>query len=237
MKKVLLIGIILLGYTLQGQSLNDFLNKTGQLLKQHVSNGKIDYAAIKSDPALLEEALSIAESVTVSSNDQHNFQAFWINAYNVAVIKGIVDHYPTNSPLDIKGFFDKTTYALAGKKITLNDIENKQLRAKFDDARFHFVLVCAGVGCPPIIPGAYKPESLDSQLTQQTKLAINDPKFLKVNDKKKRVQFSQIMEWYHEDFTQKGQSLIDFANKYREQPIPANYKTSYYAYDWRLNSK
>ncbi len=237
MKKTLVILAILFGLTAQGQSLNDFLDKTDQLLKQHVSNGKIDYAAIRSDPSLLEEILGVAKGISVSASNAKNYQAFWINAYNVSVIKGIVDNYPTRSPLDIKGFFDKMTYQLGGKRITLNDIENKQLRGKFDDARFHFVLVCAGLGCPPIIPQAYRPESLDSQLTKQTQLAINDSKFLRVNDKKKRVQFSQIMEWYSQDFTQNGQTLIEFANKYRERSIPSDYKTSYYAYDWRLNSK
>ena len=237
MKNTLLILAMLLGLSTQAQSLNDFFSKTDQLLKQHVSNGKVDYAAIQSDPALLEETLRIAEGISVSTSDAKNYQAFWINAYNVAVLKGIVDNYPTKSPLDVKGFFDKTTYALGGKNITLNDIENKQLRGKFDDARFHFVLVCAGLGCPPIIPQAYRPESLDVQLTKQTQLAINNPQFLRVNDKKKRVQFSQIMEWYNQDFTQHGQTLIEFANKYRKQSIPSDYKTSYYAYDWRLNSK
>ena len=103
------------------------------------------------------------------------------NILDEVVIKGIIENYPVKSPLDIKGLFDKTTYAVGGKKITLNDIEHKLLRAQFNnDPRFHFVLVCAGLGCPPIIAEAYMPNTLDAQLTRQTKIALNSDNFIKV---------------------------------------------------------
>ena len=218
------------------QDLNNFFTQTNTFLETHVSNGRVDYKTIHEDPSSLNEILQLAEGISVETSDVKNYQAFWINAYNVAVIKGIVDNYPTKSPLDIKGFFDKTTFSLGGKNITLNDIENKLLRAQFSDARFHFVLVCGAIGCPPLINEAYLPSKLEQQLDTQTKIAINGT-FLKVNTKKKKVEASEIMKWYNEDFTTNGMSEIDFINSYRTEKIPENYKLSYFTYNWNLNKQ
>ena len=134
------------------------------------------------------------------------------------------------------GFFDKTTYLLGTKKISLNDIEHNLLRAQFKDARFHFVLVCGAVGCPPLISQAYLPKSLDAQLEMQTKIALNGS-FIKVNSKKKAVEASQIMEWYKADFILNGTTEIDFINTYRTEKIPNNFKLKYFPYDWKLNKQ
>lgn len=221
---------------LYAQDLETFFTKTNTFLGEHVKNGKLAYADINKDQSALDEILKIAEGISVKSSNAKNYQAFWINAYNLSVIKGIIDNYPTKSPLDNKGFFDKTTYSLGGKQITLNDIEHKLLRAKFKDARFHFVLVCGAVGCPPLINKAYLPSTLDTQLETQTKKALNGS-FLKVNTKKKKVEASEIMKWYKEDFTMDGMTEIDFINKYRTEQIPDNYKLSYFTYNWSLNKQ
>ncbi|WP_299120160.1 DUF547 domain-containing protein [uncultured Winogradskyella sp.] len=236
MKPYLFLMTFLFSLTISAQDLETFFSKTNTFLEAHVSNGKVSYSDIYKDQSALDELLEIAQGVSVDASDAKNYQAFWINAYNISVIKGIIDNYPTKSPLDNNGFFDKTTYSLGGKKITLNDIEHKLLRAKFKDARFHFVLVCGAIGCPPLISEAYMPETLDTQLETQTKKALNGS-FLKVNTKKKRVQASEIMKWYKEDFTMNGITEIDFINKYRIEKIPDNFKLSYFTYDWSLNKQ
>lgn len=236
MKSLATAILIFLSFGSYGQDLNDFFSKTDSFLNTHVKDGKVDYKTIHNDPSELDAILKNAEKISVDVSDADNYQAFWINAYNLAVIKGIINNYPTKSPLDHQGFFDKTTYSLAGKSITLNDIENTLLRAQFKDARFHFVLVCGALGCPPLINEAYVPSKLNTQLDTQTKLAINGD-FLKVNTKKKRVEASEIMKWYNEDFTTNGMSEIDFINTYRTEKIPTNYKLSYFSYNWSLNNQ
>jgi len=237
MKKQLIIVLIAL-ISVEGfsQDLNIFFSKADAFFKANVSNGKVAYSKIHSNQDELKNILRIAEGISVSKNDVNNYQSFWINAYNLSVIKGIIDNYPTNSPLDNAGFFDKTTYSLAGKKITLNDIEHKLLRSQFNDARFHFVLVCGAIGCPPLINQAYLPNTLNAQLDAQTKIALNGS-FLRVNIKKKRVQASRIMEWYKDDFTMNGGSEIDFINTYRTEKLDSKFKLSYFPYDWKINKQ
>ncbi|MDH7447968.1 DUF547 domain-containing protein [Aquimarina sp. 2201CG14-23] len=234
MKKYALIIAFFITAVGFSQSATEFFTKSDAFFKKYVSNGRVDYKSIKNDPAALDQLLDIAANVTVSKSKTKTYQAFYINAYNLSVIKGVVSKYPIKSPLDVKGFFDKKTYKLGGKSTTLNDLENKILRKNFpSEARFHFALVCAGLGCPPIIPEAYKPATLDKQLQRQTSIALNNPNFIKVKGKK--VQLSQIFEWYNGDFTQNG-SEIEYVNKFRKEKIPTNAKVSYYPYNWSLNA-
>ncbi|WP_189360333.1 DUF547 domain-containing protein [Algibacter mikhailovii] len=236
MKNICLTLLIFGSLSMKAQDLNAFFTEADTFFKAHVTNGKVAYSNINKEQSQLNELMGKAKLISVSKEAANDYQAFWINAYNLSVIKGIIDNYPTNSPLDIAGFFDKTTYALGGKEITLNDIEHKLLRGQFSDARFHFVLVCGAVGCPPLISKAYLPKDLNEQLNTQTKLALNGD-FLRVNMKKKRVEVSQIMEWYKEDFTMKGKTEIDFINEYRTDKIPNNFKLKYFPYDWKVNKQ
>ena len=58
-----------------------------------------------------------------------------------------------------------------------------------------------------------------------------------MNIKKKRVEASEILKWYKEDFTLNGTSEIDFINTYRTEKIPDNYKLTYFTYNWSLNTR
>lgn len=217
-----------------GQDTKAFFSEADVFFKEYVQNGRVDYKKLKKDPSQLDTLIKMAEGISISKDQSDIYQSFWINGYNLHVIKGIVENYPLKSPLDIPGFFDKTERNIGGKNITLNNIENKLLRSNFpSEPRFHFVLVCAGLGCPPIIAEAYLPSKLDSQLEQQTKKALNDPNFIRIN--KNKVKVSQIFEWYKGDFTQNGQKLSDFIDIYRMEKLPEKAKISYYPYDWTLN--
>jgi len=236
MKKNISLAIVLCVITsfAFSQSTSEFFTKSDAFFKANVKNGRVAYKSIKDNPATLNELLEMAKAISVSKDNAAEYQAFWINGYNLLVIDGIVKNYPIKSPLDKPGFFDGNKNEIGGTKITLNDIENKLLRKNFpQEPRFHFVLVCGGLGCPPIIAEAYTPSKLDTQLETQTKLALNDPKFIRVN--KNKVQVSQIFEWYPGDFKQDGKKLVDFINQYKSEKLPEKAKVSYYQYDWTLN--
>jgi len=212
---------------------SSFFNDADQFFKANVTNGRVHYGKIKANPAKLNALVETIASTKVDASNKSEYQAFYINAYNLSVINGIVNKYPVAQPTAIPGFFDAKKVNIAGTKMTLNDIENKMLRKVFPkEARFHFVLVCAGLGCPPIINAAYKPATLEAQLSKQTTLAMDNPKFIRVNGSK--VKISQIFEWYKKDFTQFG-SIVEYINKYKTEKLPAKAKTSFYTYDWTLN--
>ena len=166
-------------------------------------------------------------------------EAFYINAYNIIVIHNVVKLYPIKSPLDVDGFFDKKKHKIANEYLTLNDIENEKLRKVYNDPRIHFVLVCAAKGCPQLGTEAIKPATISQQLDARTKIAINDPLFIRVKTSSNLVLVSEIFKWYKVDFI-KGenfQDLIAFINKYRKEgtAVSTKLKVDFYPYNWTLN--
>lgn len=238
MKKIILFVLTVIYNSLsiaQNNSLNTFYNNTDDFFSDYVVDGRVKYADLKEHPKPLNDLINLSNSITIDKSDVNNFQAFWINVYNLGVIKALVDEYPVSSPQEIPGFFVDNKYMLGGQLTTFNIIENEILRGNFDEPRFHFVLVCGAISCPPITNFAYRPNMLDLQMDKQTRDAVNDPSFLRIDKSKEKVEFSEIFKWYAEDFKKTGLSEIEYANKYRKEKIPSHYKSSYYSYNWQIN--
>ena len=134
-RKQTLTILILITLVVQSwaQDASSFFSKADTFFNTYVENGKLAYSKIKTNPDGLNELVDMAKTINISKSDAKTYQAFWINGYNLSVIKGIVDNYPLKSPLDVAGFFDKTKHDIGGKQITLNDIENKLLTGKFSE--------------------------------------------------------------------------------------------------------
>lgn len=238
-KTVFSILMVLTTFTfLTAQGTSEFFTSADAFFKANVSSsGGVYYASIKSNPAGLNKMVKKVESFPFSSANKTTQKAFLINAYNILVIKNVVDHYPISRPLDVPGFFDSKKFNVAGMKLTLSDIENKKIRPVYKDARTHFVLVCAAKSCPPIANYAFTPSNMESKLNARTKMAMNSKSFIRVKSDNKKAELSQIFEWYKADFMAEAGSLVEYINKYRSTPIPSGYKTSFYTYNWALNVK
>jgi hypothetical protein len=221
----------------QKEELDKFFNQTDLFMSMNVSNGLVDYEGLSENKVLFEELIALANKIKVESVQDENYRkAFLINAYNLFVIKGILDNYPVKSPMEISGFFKGIKYQAGDLgKVTLNELENNLIRKEYKDPRVHFVLVCGGKGCPPIIGEAYIPSKLENQLQAQATQALNDRSFIQVTDNK--VLLSEIFKWYPEDFREKGQNEIDYINAFRTNKIDSKSKTGHYPYDWSLNGQ
>lgn len=228
--------IILCFFTadVSAQSNARFFDLADSFFQQYVDNGKVKYAEIKQNPKALNELLTELKAAEVSIENSTEYKAFWINAYNIAAINGIVQNYPLASPMEVNGFFDKMKHSIGQKSVTLDEIEHDLLFLNFpEEERLHFVLVCAAKGCPPITSQSYRPEFLEQQLQEQTEKAINDPDFIRVG--KEKVLLSEIMKWYREDFIKDGKTLVQYVNQFRKNKIPEHLKVEFYVYDWELN--
>ena len=210
-----------------------FFSKSNSFFKVHVKNGLINYKTIKSSPSDLNELLHLMGTTSVKNEDQNTQLAFYINAYNLSVIKNVIDNYPLKSPLDVKGFFKTTEFTIGGKKMTLDYLENQLIRPQYKDARIHFALVCGAIGCPPIINEAYLPSNVQSLLNRQTKKALDNPNYTKVSNDK--VELTEIFKWYQQDFGANNKEIIQFINKHKSKSIPQTISISHYPYNWNLN--
>jgi len=226
--------IIAVAFNLQAQQkvVNTFFENTDTFLKTHVGNNGVNYTAVKNDASLDALIKTIAE-VNLTDVDAINKEAFYINAYNLLVINAAAKAYPLASVQDIAGFFDSKKHTVSGEQTTLNDLEKDKLLKVYKDPRFHFVLVCGALGCPPITDFAYVPKKLDAQLETQARKALNDDTFIQANGDE--VKLSQIFEWYPGDFGGNKKTAIEYINGYRENKIPAKAKVGFYPYDWTLN--
>jgi len=211
---------------------SSFFATADKVLKKHVSNGLVNYNNIKSD-ANFKAAITQISKISPDGLSKNNRIAFLINAYNLLVINGVVQGGITSSVMDANNFFDSKSHNVGGQKVSLNTIEKQYLLKKYNDPRYHFVLVCGAVGCPPITNFAYMPNKIDSQLNSQTKKAINNSKFIRANGSK--ADLSKIFSWYASDFGGSESAVVAYINSYRKEAIPSSSKVSYYEYDWKLN--
>ncbi len=236
MKSVLALLLLLITSPVFPQSsINDFFEDTDSFLKKYIQSGNVNYNSIANNKTDIEALATSIEAINPDLLKSNERKAFLINAYNILVIKSVVDHYPISSPMDVSGFFDQLKHNVGSYEWTLNHIENNVLRPEYKDARLHFVLVCGAKSCPPITDFAYLPQKLDNQLTQQTALAINDNTFIRVNDAEQKVEVSEIFKWYSSDFKLTHNNALDYINNYRKNNISKKHKYSYYPYNWALN--
>jgi uncharacterized protein DUF547 len=236
-KTAMIVGFLLSSLIANSQSLNNFLDEADAFFKTHVVSGKVDYVNLEKKGNPLNSLVKQIATIDIKSLGDIERKAFLINAYNISVINGIMENYPTESPLKITGFFDAVEHNIGGTKTTLNALEKEQLIKVTGDERLHFVLVCAAISCPPIASYAYRPDKLEKQIEGRTRLALNNNVFVQVDDGKETVNISEIFKWYKGDFSNKAPSIIEYLNKYRFEEIPSNYKTGYYTYDWNLNGQ
>ncbi len=213
-----------------------FFDAVGDFFAKYVKDGGVAYREIYQNPGeLLRLCEEIAAFSVDSSRDQQVLKALWLNAYNLLVIKEVIESYPIASPQSVGGFFTRKKYQVGGEWLTLDELEKDRLFARFPDPRMHFALVCAARSCPSIIRNGYRPALLEQQLDEITRRALNDPAFVQVDTLRKRVTVSAVFRWYASEFTAAAGSILSFINHYREQPVPPGFFLQYMPYDWRLN--
>ena len=210
-----------------------------RLLHANVSAGKVNYSAFKNNPTFAAY-LSALETANLSGASNDEKLAFWINAYNASVIKNVNDHPGTRKPTDVKGFFDAIKFKVAGKRLTLNDIENTEIRAHFKEPLIHFGLVCAAVNCPPLIDHAYSSTNVRTQLAANARAYLAS-RYNRYDAAKKTLSLSKIFDWYGDDFggaEERLRFVASYGTPAMKQAITAgNVKVAFLEYDWTLNGR
>lgn len=224
--------------------------KLGTVLSKYVSGGKVDYVGLRADQTDLDEYLKLVASAPTPGAKE---MAFYINAYNALVLKAIVKQDPLpKNVTDDKAFFEKTKYKVAGKDMTLNEIEAK-VRKEFKDARVHFAFNCGAQSCPPLPSTPFDDKTIDATLTKLTQAFLNG-RGVKIDDAKKEIQVTKLMDWYGTDFAEtlkdpslaKDKAAIKFSEIYLtdakkktsfDAAVTAGYKVTYQGYNWNPNAK
>lgn len=229
------------------------------LLKRHIKTGvsinsirlnAVDYNSMAreakqagSDYSILLEELAAFDTVTLKSREEKI--AFWMNVYNIAAVKTIIDHYPVDSIRSkrinwLGQPWNRKALSVGGKEYSLSEIENDILLDGFKDLRIHFGINCASVSCADLLAVPYRAATLFAQLEEQGhKLLMDRKKGLVTNSEKKTVLLSQIFKFDKKRFDAAGGAIAfikPYLSKADRTAIEAGgLKLEYLEYDWNVN--
>ncbi|MBA6315253.1 DUF547 domain-containing protein [Cellulophaga baltica] len=203
------------------------------LLGKYVDQkGNVNYKGFKKDAFALSTYLdSLAKNAPTDQWSKDEKLAYYINLYNAATVKLILDNYPVKSIKDIKSPWDQEWVKIGNKTYSLGTIEHKILR-KMNEPRIHFAINCASYSCPKLENTAYLPATMEAQLQKATFSFINDTTRNTISENE--LQLSNIFKWYKSDFTTKV-SLQEYIKPYSKIAISTNAKVKYLDYNWSLN--
>ena len=210
-----------------------------RVLARHVdTQGRVDFAAIAAAPQDLETWLAYVATVSPRSHPKRfaNKQAqlaYYIDAYNALALYGVIRSGVL--PAQNVHFFLLRTYAIGGEQMSLFTLENDVIR-KFGDPRIHFALNCMAASCPRLPQQPWTSERLDQQLDAASREFFNTERHLYLDDQQKIVYVSEILDFFPADFLAVAPSLTAYINRYRQQPVPVEYRVYFIPYDWSLNA-
>lgn len=197
----------------------------------------------------LNAYLDQLQRVKVTALHRREQKAYWINLYNALTVQVVLDHYPVKSIRDINlssglrglvsgGPWKAKLVKVEGEPVSLDDIEHRILRPIWQDARVHYAVNCASIGCPNLQPEPFTADNLDASLDRAAREYVNHPRGVSIVSKDK-VTLSSIYDWFREDFGDTEKELLLHLQKYAKPPL-ARVLASFrgridYRYDWSLN--
>lgn len=210
---------------------------------------RVDYAAFKKQGhGALKQYVAKLEATDVAKLDRAEQFAFWANLYNAKTIDIVLDKYPVKSIKDISlgggllaavtgGPWKAKVVKVSGIELSLDDIEHGILRPIFNDARVHYAVNCASVGCPNLGREAFTGAKLDAQLDAAARLYVNSARGITVKNGK--VTASSIYSWFQADFGGSEQGVLEHVRAYAEPALGKHLSgvttIADFNYDWALN--
>ncbi len=223
-----------------------------RLVRAHVRDGLVDYDAFAASaefPSYLQ-SLSDADPASLPRDGQ---LAFWINAYNAYTIQLINRHGERRSIRNINkwlgfirayGPWNEPVVRAGGRVLTLAHVEHRILRRELRDARIHFALVCAALGCPPLRGEAYTAARVHAQLDDQARLFLaHTPAKNRVDLATRTLHASPIFRFgdHLKDFGGTRAALGRYVAAYlpngpeRDLLLSGRFRLRWTEYDWGLN--
>lgn len=200
----------------------DYLhNKCAEIFNEYVNDeGMVDYQALKLKRHLLKALLDEFKELDpkeYNSWSKEDKIAFWINAYNIQMLKIIVDNYPIkasrwlkpffgpNSIQHIKGIWDRYKFIITEEEFTLIEADRRIFRKRFSEPRVFFALSRASLSGPPLRNEPYYGKKLNKQLDDQVKKFLSKPLAFEIDREERIVYLSPLFEpgMYGKEFISK----------------------------------
>ena len=180
-----------------------------EILDLNVRDGMVYYRALKGSRGRLDAFVNSLAARPIESAPRNEQIAFWLNAYNAIVLQTVIDNYPIpqrsrdyppGSIRQIPGAFEKLTHRVAGRTITLDDIEQTILSA-FNDPRLFFALGRGAIGGGRLHSAAYTAATLEQQLTDVASECVTRVQCADIDRLEGVMKLSAIFSWREKEFT------------------------------------
>lgn len=216
-----------------------------------------DYAKASADSTteslLGEQNRLLADFDTGQINSRELALAFWTNAYNYFMIAHILEN-PLKGKLvgSVRDYgslfnpyriFGQKNFDVGGRRYSLDEIEKDILlgddfeQKGWKEARIHFAVNCASVGCPPLRKQIYLPGIIDRMMTENTRKSLNTRRHLQFQNDTLLV--TRLFDWYANDFVDEQGSVEAFIKKYADVEVQKKVDRAnhirFVEYDWSLN--
>src|SRR4051812_3819579 len=238
--------------------LEPFNREYDKFLDLYARDGIFSYREIRSDHGAIDRYVASLNSPAVVAAlpgwDKPHQIAFWINAYNAISLQTALAHYPA-SIHQVAGAFDQIKHMVAGKSVTLDQIENGILAA-YNDPRIYLVLGRSTMGSGRLRSESFNGARLESQLAQSAEQFATRPEKVRIDLMAGTLNVSPIFSWRAQAFidayanksfdlpgrTPIELAIIGFLKPYllkseRDFLEKNTWKLVYMPYDWKLNDR
>ncbi len=202
-------------------------------------------AVTAADLWVLADYLAALQAERISGHNRSEQRAYWINLYNAATIKSVLEHYPVESIRDINlggGFFTTGPWSepflkVEGESLSLDDIEHRILRPIWKNALIHYSVNCASVGCPNLARTAYTGGNAVRLAQANARAYVNSPRGAWFDEGDLYV--SSIYAWFETDFGDSDAGVIAHLEQYAEPSLSKRLASVEEigddGYNWSLN--
>jgi hypothetical protein len=221
------------------------------LTRRVIINGEgislVDYPNLTEvDLETLKHYIDHMSQINIDNYNRNEQLAYWLNLYNAIVVQVVADYYPveTVQEVDISpglfsvGPWGANLVTIAGTQLSLDDIQNRIIRAIWNDPRTHYALNDGSIGAANLSAQAFQGATIETQLNQAASGYINSLRGIQIIDGKLIV--SKIYDWYLDDFGANELDLISHLLHYANEPLRNHLKHTSsihsYIYNWHLNS-
>jgi len=198
----------------------------------------------ENDKKALHDYLNRLRTTPIGNFNRAEQKAYWINLYNALTVRLVLQFYPVDSIKDIDvssgpfgGPWNRKLLEVNGTPLSLNDIEHRILRPIWRDARIHYAVNCAALGCPNLQPTAFTAANTNTILDHAALNFANHRRGARIEDG--RLVVSKIYAWFAEDFGGSEETVIAHLRRNAEPALASVLagRTSIddYEYDWSLN--
>jgi hypothetical protein len=234
-----------------------------ELLDLYVRDGEVYYRAIKAERRRLDGYISQIANVQLDKLARNDRLALWLNAYNALVLQTVVDHYPiqgssrdypARSIRQISGAFERLPHHVAGRTLTLDQIEQTVL-PEFGDPRVYLALGRGAEGGGRLRSEAYAGSRLEVQLGEAAAECVSRAQCIQIDTATNKVIVSSVFSWREKEFAAvyAEQAPAVFASRspieraiialVRPRLLNAEkdfleqnaFQVAYRPFDWRLN--